>query len=176
MTVWTHVGNGPLFGFTPNPTTSEHKTSMAGQKAVDFTYTSLIKFGFNMKLDEWVEDNVMMALLGAMATDTVGQYIKIGVGTVRRQIKFVGANVIGPRYEVILPSCNISAKDALDFISESDDPAPLPLSGDVLFDQTIGCFGTARAIAGATGSAPVTSPNVLNYYCGTGNIYTAPIA
>jgi hypothetical protein len=176
MTVWTHIGNGPLFGITPNPTVAKHKQSMQGVKSVDLVYESLIEFGFNLKADEWTPDNITMAMLGQIATDTTGEYIKIGVGSVRRQIKFVGTNNRGPRYEVILPNCFINAKDALEFISESDETSPLPLSGDILYDATLGCFGTARALTGATGNAPITSPSVLNYYCGLGNIYTAPIA
>ena len=177
MTVWTHIGNGPLIGITPTPDIQKHKQSMEGQKSVDFINLKSQEFAFNCKADEWTVDNVQMALRGQLATDTTGEYMKIGAGgLITRQIKFVGTNKVGPRFEVILPRVSINAKDAIEFISENDDTVPLPLSGDVLFDPTLGAFGTARALAGATGSAPVTGPDTLNYYTGLGNIYTAPVA
>jgi hypothetical protein len=175
MTVWTHIGNIQRFQVTPTPTVQKHKGTMGPVKAIDFVNTTLIEMAFELQCDEWTKDNILMALLGQLATDTVGEYIKIGVAPVRRQIKFTGNNAIGPKFEVILPSCFINAKEALEFISTSDDSAPMPLSGDILFDNTLQAFGTARSLTGATGNAPVVSPSVLNYYTGTGSVYTAPI-
>ena len=178
MTVWTHVGNVQEFSLTPNPTISKHKGTQGPVKTVDFINTSQIEIAMNLSCDEWTKDNILMALLGQLATDTTGEYIKMGVTVVRRQIKFTGNNAIGPKWEMILPSVNINAKDALKFIEPGDDIAPMPLSGDVLFDNTLGAFGTIRSLSGATGNAPITlttAGSVLNYYCGTGSVYTAPI-
>lgn len=179
MTVWSSVGNVQKFSVTPTPTIQKHKGTQGPVKVVDFVNTSLIEMAFNMSCDEWTIDNVLMALLGTISTDTTGSFIKIGVAVVRRQIKFEGKNAIGPRYELIFPSCNINAKEALNFIDTSDETAPMPLSGDILFDNTLGAFGTARALGGATGGAPIaltTIGDVLNYYTGTGIVSTAPIA
>jgi hypothetical protein len=134
---WTHIGNVQKFSITPTPTVQKHKGTQGPVKAVDFVNTSLIEMAFDAQCDEWTKDNVLMALLGQLASDTVGEYIKIGVTVVRRQIKFVGNNAIGPKYELILPSCNINAKEALNFIDTSDETAPMPLSGDILFDTTL---------------------------------------
>lgn len=175
MTVWTHVGNVQKFSVTPTPTVQKHKGTMGPVKAIDFVNTTLIEMAFDLQCDEWTKDNILLALLGQISTDTSGEIIKIGVAPVRRQLKFTGANAIGPQYELICPSCFINAKDALNFIDTSDESAPMPLSGDILFDATLNAFGTLRALDGATGSAPVTSPDVLNYYIGTGSVYTAPI-
>jgi hypothetical protein len=176
MTVWTHIGNVQKCSITPTPTVQKHKGTQGPVKAIDFVNTTLIEMAFDLTCDEWTIDNIKMALLGQLATDTTGEYIKIGVAPVRRQIKFVGNNAIGPKYELILPSCFINAKEALNFIDTSDETAPMPLSGDILFDNTLQAFGTLRSLGGATGGAPVTSPDVLNYYTGTGSVYTAPIA
>lgn len=176
MTVWTHIGNVQKFAVTPTPTVQKHKGTQGPVKAVDFVNTSLIEMAFELTCDEWVKDNILMALLGQLATDTVGEYIKLGVKPVRRQIKFTGNNAVGPKYEVILPSCFINAKEAINFIDTSDESAPMPLSGDILFDNVSQSFGSVRDLAGATGGAPLTAPNVLNYYIGTGSVYTAPIA
>jgi len=178
MTVWTHIGNVQKFSITPTQTIQKHKGTQGPVKAVDFVNTSLIEMALDLQCDEWTKDNVLMGMLGQLATDTTGEYIKIGVTVVRRQLKFVGANAIGPRWEVICPSVNINAKEALNFIDNSDETAPMPLSGDILFDTTLGGFGTIRSLSGATGGAPIvlsTAGDVRNYYTGTGSVYTAPI-
>lgn len=175
MTVWTHIGNVQKFAVTPTPTVQKHKGTQGPVKAVDFVNTTLIEMAFDLTCDEWTKDNVLMALLGQLETDTVGEYIKIGVAPVRRQLKFTGNNAIGPKFELIFPSVFINAKDALNFIDTSDETAPMPLSGDILFDAASGSFGTIRTLDGATGNAPITSPSVLNYYTGTGSVFTAPV-
>lgn len=178
MTTWTHIGNVQKFAITPTPTVQKHKGTQGPVKAVDFVNTSLIEMAFDCTCDEWTVDNILMAMLGQISTGTAGEMIKIGVAPVRRQIKFTGNNAVGPKYELILPSCFINAKEALNFIDTSDESAPMPLSGDILFDTTLGAFGTIRSLGGATGGAPIaltTAGNVLNYYIGTGSVYTAPI-
>jgi hypothetical protein len=177
MTVWTDVGNIQKFGITPNPTVIKHKKTRGGLKTIDKVATTLVEFGFEASLDEWTLDNLKMALLGQTATDTGGDYVKIGIEPVERQLKFVGDGKFGGRYEVILPRVFINAKAVIEFMSEGDSEfSKLPLSGDVLNDATLGAFGTVRALAGATGSAPVNTPDELNYYIGTGILYSAPVA
>lgn len=178
MTVWTHVGNVQEFSITPTPTIQKHQGTQGPVKVVDFVNTSRIEMALNLSCDEWTKDNVLMAMLGALATDTTGEYIKIGVTVVRRQLKFVGNNAIGPKVEIICPSVNINAKEALKFIESGDDTAPMPLSGDVLYDNTLGAFGALRFLSGATGGAPIaltSAGDVRNYYTGTGSVYTAPV-
>jgi len=174
MTDWTHIGNVQDWSITPNPTVIKHKNTQGPLKRIDLVVPILVEMTFATKLDEWTEDNLLMALLGETDTDTVGSFLKIGVTVVRRQMKFVGANAIGPRYEVILPNVFINAKDTLSFLG-SDDFASIPLSGDLLIDATLNAFGTVRSLTGATGSAPVASPDELNDYLGTGSVYTAPL-
>jgi hypothetical protein len=178
MTVWTHIGNVQDWGITPSPTVIKHKNTQGGLKRVDLVAMTLMEMAFATKLDEWTLDNITMALLGASGTDTTGALTYIGVNVVQRQMKFVGANQYGPGFEVIMPSCFINAKDTLQFLG-SDDFASIPLSGDILLDASLGpngAFGTVRSLTGATGSAPVATPNELNYYLGTGSVYTAPVA
>lgn len=175
MTVWTHIGNIQKFAITPNATLIKHKNTQGPLKAIDKVATTLIEYTFEALLDEWTIDNLKMALLGQSDTDTAGEFIKIGVEPVERQLKFVGAGKFGGRFEVLIPHAFINANAAIEFMSDGDnDFARLPLSGDLLRDATLGAFGTVQSLAGATGSAPVASPNELNYYVGTGSLYTAP--
>lgn len=176
--VWTHMGNIQKFSVTPNPTVIKHRNTQGGLKAIDKVATTLIEYTFDTSLDEWTMDNLTMALLGQSNTDTGGEYIKAGVAPVERQLKFVGAGSFGGRFEVLIPRAFINAKEAIEFMSDSDNEfAKLPLSGDLLRDDTLGAFFTVQALAGATGNAPKAStPDQLNYYIGTGSLYSAPLA
>ncbi len=175
-TVWSPVGNVKTIAITPNPTTSKHKGTLGPTKRIDFVATTLIEMSFETQLDEWTLDNLQMAFLAERTSDTDGEYLKIGVAPVRRQLKFVGANAQGARIEAIFPSVFINAKAAIDFINDSDEISPLPLSGDILVDETLGAFGTLRFLDKLQDSAPYPVPDVRNYYLGTGELYTAPIA
>lgn len=178
MTVWTHVGNIQKFSMTPNATVIKHKNTQGSLKAIDKVSTTLVEMTFEASLDEWTMDNLKMALLGQSDTDTAGEFLKIGVEPVERQLKFVGAGKFGGRYEVLIPRAFINASAAIEFMSDGDnDFAKLPLSGDLLRDATLGAFGTVQPLSGATGNAPIAAtPDQLNYYIGTGSLYTAPVA
>ena len=176
MTVWTHAGNIQKFSVTPNATLIKHKNTQGGLKSIDKVATTLIEYTFEALFDEWTMDNLKMALLGQSDTDTGGEFLKIGVAPVERQLKFVGAGKFGGRYEVIVPHAFINANAAIEFMSDADNEfAKLPLSGDLLRDATLGAFGTVQPLTGSTGSAPLATPNELNYYIGTGSLYTAPV-
>jgi hypothetical protein len=173
MTVWKHVGNVQSWSLTPKPTTIDHKNTQGPLKVVDLTAMTLFALDFSTKLDEFVPDNVLMALAGTSSASTAGQIISIGLAAVRRQMRFTGANQFGPQWEVILPNCFIAAKEEVVFLG-SDEFASINLSGSVLFDQASGAFGTAQAIGQDT--EVLNTPNILNYYLGTGSVFTAPLA
>lgn len=176
MTVWTDMGNLKKFSITPNSTLIKHKKTRGGLKTIDKVAQTLVEMSFEASIDEWTLDNLMMALLGQSETDTGGQFIKVGIQPVERQLKFVGDGKFGGRFEVIIPHAFINANAAIDFLTDSDnDFAPLPLSGDILHDTTLGAFATVQALSGSTGGAPVASPSDLNYYLGTGILYSAPL-
>jgi hypothetical protein len=147
MTVWTHIGNVQKFSITPTPTVQKHKGTQGPVKAVDFVNTSLIEMAFDLpvrRMDQGQRPDGDARPARDRHRRRIHQDRR---GVVRRQLKFVGANAIGPKWEVICPSVNINAKEALNFIDTSDDTAPMPLSGDILFDNTLQAFGTVRALA-----------------------------
>lgn len=180
MTVWTHVGNCADFNWTPKNTLLEHDTSMAGKRFTDFVAVIKIEGDFEMMLQEWNLDNLAMASLGLRATDSVGDYIKIaGAGVVYRQLKFDGVNDIGPRFEIILDKVMLIGTKSIGIIAKEGDTKvqELSITGKMLLKSSANqWFGTIRTLDGSTGDAPVTSPDVLNYYYGLGNVYTAPVA
>lgn len=178
MTVWTHVGNCSKFTVTPDPEIKEHYSYMGGIREMDKIAVTTRKATFQMVLDEWVMDNVAMAALGLQATDSVGDYIQImGATSVERQLKFEAANSFGPQHEIILNHVFMICKDPLDVISENGDWGKITLTGNILrLNPPTGHFGTIRDLGTATGGAPLTAPNTLNYMIGTGQVYTAPLA
>ena len=179
-TTWTHIGNVGKFTVTPQPEIKEHYSSMDGSKLVDKIAIVSKKAEFALDVDEWTLDNTGMALLGLQQTDSVGSFIEImGEAAVERQLRFTGNNDFGGKVEIILPHCFLMCKDAISLIG--DDWGPLAITGQILRsapggDLTQGSFGTLRFLTGATGTAPLTSPNTLNYYIGKGSVFTAPLA
>lgn len=174
MTVWTPLGNVQEWSLTPKPTTIDHKNTQGPLKVVDLTALTLFAMDFSITADEWTPDNMEMALAGTSIDTTAGRIINIGVAAVRRQMKFTGANEFGPNWEVILPNVFIASTEKLSLISSSDEFAPINLSGKILYAAAIQSFGTAQKIAG--GAVTGLSPDLLNYYLGTGSVYTAPLA
>jgi hypothetical protein len=176
MTVWTDIGDVGAFGITPAPEIKEHYSSRAGVKEVDKIAITAKKAEFDMSISEWTLENATLAVLGAAGTDTAGDFITIlGASSVERQIKFEGSNDFGPRMEIIFPRVFMLCKDRIELIG--DDWGPLKISGQIMrADLVSGSFGTWRNLDTATGAAPLTSPNTLNYYIGKGIISIAPLA
>ncbi len=176
MTVWTPIGNVSKFSCTPKLDVKEHSSSMGGTKELDKIAVTTKGAEFELTLDEWTLDNAKMALLGLAGSDTEGTFISIlGASSVERQLKFEGTNDFGPRVEIILPHVFMLCKNALELIGE--DWNTMVLSGNILrANPPTGIFGTFRYLDTATGSAPLTAPNTLNYMIGKGLVSTAPLA
>ncbi len=172
MTTWTDMGNVSNFGVTPTPTLIKHKNTRGPLKRVDLVAVTLFELGFTAKLDEFTIDNVLMALLGTDTGNTAGAIITAGVHVAERQLRFTGENQFGPQWEIVMPDVLFSCKDTIEFLG-SDDFATLPLSGDILFSDSIGGFATLQVIGG--GSEVISAPSKLNYYLGTGKLETAPL-
>jgi hypothetical protein len=175
MTTWTDIGNIGKFTVTPQPEIKEHYSSRAGTKEVDKIAVTAKKAEFALDVDEWTLDNALMALLGIQSTDTTGTFIEImGASSVERQLKFVGTGDFGGRAEIIFPRVFLLCKDAINLIG--DDWSPLTLTGQIMRANVVdGSFGTMRFLGGATGSAPVASPNPLNYVISKGIVSVAAV-
>ena len=177
MTVtWVHVGNCPSFIITPKPEIKKHWSSMTGTKKMDKIAVTAQEYELMIKLDEWVPDNIILALFGAYdASDTTSMTIDIGaVSNIQRQVKLVGTNDIGAHITVILPNVFLNCNKAINFIG--DDWGELEISGDVLLNTTNGNnFGTVQFVT--ANGAPTTPPSTVDYFIGKGNVYTGtPIA
>ncbi len=172
MAVWTHVGNCPKFGITPKPEKLKHFSSMAGIKLLDKTAFISLEAEVEMMLEEYNEDNLVMAFLGS--TVSAGELL-IGAGTtIERQVKLDGTNTFGARVEIILPHVFFSADKVVEFIG--DKWGEMNIVGDVLLTtiNATPAFGTIAFLTSPS-TAPLTAPNTVNYFLGKGNVYTSPL-
>ncbi len=169
MTTWTHVGNVPVFQITPKPEKIKHYSSMTPVKRLDKLAFVSIEAELSMTLEEFVEDNLIMALLGVM--NTAGDIDAMLAPTMERQVKLDGTNAFGENVEIIVPHVFFSCDKVIDFIG--DAWGKLDLTGDILLSN--GVFFTVHALSSISG-APVTPPNPNNYFIGKGNVYTAPLS
>lgn len=171
---WVDVGNVTGFDVTPNPEVKEHYSSRTGTRELDKIAIVSKKAEFTMGLEEVTLDNLTIATLGL--DTTAGDIEFMGATSVERQLKFDGTNNFGARVEIILPHVFLLCKDKISFIGA--DWTNLTITGSIL-RQNVGdqssAFGTIAFLDGATGNAPLMSPNTLNYQIGQGIVYLAPI-
>jgi hypothetical protein len=139
-----HLGNVPEFEFTPALEKLDHYSSMAGVRSKDRSATIEKSATLRIVMDEWSIENLQLALMGgeAAAGGEGGagdmQFDLLSVDEIRGAIRFVGANSIGPKLTITLPSVSFTPSSGQSFIS--DEWGSLELTGDVLLTE--GSFGT----------------------------------
>lgn len=135
-----HVGNVPEFEFTPEIEKLEHFSSMVGTKSKDRTIIQEKSATVRIVMEEWTAENLAIAFLGSVGADTAGdELIDIfSSSEINGALKFVGANDIGPRVEILLPSVTFIPGSSVNLISE--EVAGLEINGDV--NTVNGSFGT----------------------------------
>lgn len=144
---WRHVGNVPEFEFTPNIETLEHFSSMEGTKAKDKTI--VIEKGGTLRIvmEEWVAENMMLALLGepaeVEASTGVEAHLAIEIleaNAISGAVKFVGNNDVGPRWDFEFNQVDFIPGASLNPIS--DEWGQIEVTGELV--TVNGSFGTAR--------------------------------
>lgn len=142
------LGNVPVFEFTPNLDTLDHFSSRAGVKTKDRTVVIGKSGTLKMDMEEWTASNLAMALLGDFALDSAGnEEIDIfSSNAVSGEIKFVGTNEVGPRWELHFLKVDFIPSDAISPLS--DEWGVLSVSGEVA--AVSGKFGTATLLATET--------------------------
>lgn len=141
---FTNAGNCPTFEFMAKVTQLDHYSSQTGVKVKDFTAVTEISGSLTMVLEELTARNVGFALLGlptggpSPAEETIDIFAN---PVIYAEVKFIGANDIGPVWTVDFPLVKLSPNKALSLIGNTW--GTVDLDGDVLFDQVAGSFGTA---------------------------------
>jgi hypothetical protein len=101
MTVWTHIGNVQKFSVTPTPTIQKHKGTQGPVKAVDFVNTSLIEMALRFAVRRMDQGQRADGDARPARDRHRWRIHQDRRDVVRRQMKFVGNNAIGPKWEVI---------------------------------------------------------------------------
>lgn len=147
-----HIGNVPEFAPEPAVETLDHFSAMEGIAKRDRNVVTQQTMTVAFSIEEWTPDNLAIALMGELGTDTDGN-VTIAIGAVsetRGQLELEMTNDVGPRYNVVYPSVALRPAGGIGFISE--EWAAVDLEGEI--DIVNGRFGTATLIGGAAGTEP----------------------
>lgn len=139
------VGNCPEFEFTPEIEKLEHFSSMEGVKTRDRTVVISKKGTLKVSTDEWTIANLARAVLGAATSDSDGRGVIdiFSENAISGEVKFIGTNEVGPRYQWHFLKVDFLPGEAVSPIS--DEWGVLQLSGEV--SAVDGVFGTITEIA-----------------------------
>lgn len=135
------LGNIPEFEFTPELEKLAHYSSRAGVRTKDREVVVEKSATLRLVMEEWSLQNLVMALMGsAPVADANGNnsFNLLAVNEVRGQIRFEGANSVGPQVTITLPLVAFTPSSSINPIS--DEWGSLEVSGDVLVSG--GIFGT----------------------------------
>ncbi len=168
---FTKMGMAQSFGITPNPTRVPHWAKNNGVKLKDKIGIFAFESDVDIKFDEFIEDNIVLALFGTAVSSG-----EISIGTsqdaIERQIAFVGTNTYGPRLEILLPKVSFYSKNLIEAIGDAAW-GQLELTGEMLVVG--GSYGTIT-FGDAPSGAPLEPGNTENYYFGMGDVWSAPVS
>lgn len=143
------VGNVPEFEFTPEVEELEHFSSREGTRTKDRTVAIEKSASLRLVMEEWTAANLALALMGTPEENTAGQ-IEISIfseNAISCSVLFVGANDVGPRWQLEFPRVDFLPSSALNPIS--DEWGQIEVTGDVVVVD--GSFGTATKLANEDG-------------------------
>lgn len=135
------VGNVTELETTPNLTTLEHFSSREGVKKKDKEVVTEKKLTVRLVMDEWTADNLAMALLGDVTTDTNGNKV-IDIysrNSFEGELKYEGTNEVGPQMDIHL--LRVAFKPGKSLNPISDEWGNIEVEGEALADE-LGKFGT----------------------------------
>ena len=138
---YRHMGNCTSITLTPSVEKLDHFSSMEGTRKKDKSIIVEQGGQLALVLEEFTADNLRLALFGTVVEQSSGdQEIDIfAVSEIVGQLKFEGANDVGPKQFVYLNNVSIVPAGAIELIT--DEWGQIELEGEVLADAT-GKFGT----------------------------------
>lgn len=139
------LGNVPEFEFTPEVTKLDHFSSMSGTRTKDRSIVTEKSAAVRIVMEEWVAENLALALMGSVETNTAGdEQINIfDQNAIDGELKFVGTNEVGPQVDIHLLNVSFIPSSALNPIS--DEWGQIEVTGEAL--AVNGAFGTATVRA-----------------------------
>ncbi len=142
---YVDIGNVTSLEFTPSVDKLDHFSSRTGIKQKDKSVVLQLSATLKMVMEEWTARNLTLMLLGDSAGVQSGGVTQIDIlvnSALDAQVKFVGANDIGPQWTFEFPSVSFTPSGALNPIS--DEWGALEVSGEV--QAVDGSFGTATCV------------------------------
>jgi hypothetical protein len=141
QTTFRDLGNVSSLETTPDVTTLEHFSSREGVKKKDKEVVTEKKLTVTMVMDEWTADNLAMALLGDVETDSAGNKVIdiFSRNSFEGALKYEGTNEIGPQMDIDLFRVVFKPGKSLNPIS--DEWGNIEIEGEALANEQ-GKFGT----------------------------------
>lgn len=138
------IGNVPEFEFTPEIEKLDHFSSRAGVRSKDKSVVLEKAATLRMVMEEWTARNLALALLGAVDASNPDEVtIEIfSLSAISAQVKFVGANDVGPKWTFEFPMVEFTPSAAINPIS--DEWGQIEITGDILYDDINQTWGTAK--------------------------------
>lgn len=126
-----HIGNVTAFGAEPTIETLEHYSSMAGVRTRDRVVTLTRSATLTMTLEEWTPENLAIAFLGEVETDSEGNTVVLGLtqDLIRGELTAEMSNDVGPRYNFFFGAVALRPAGSVGIISE--EWAEIEIEGDV---------------------------------------------
>lgn len=137
------VGNVTGLEFTPTVDKLDHFSSRTGIKQKDKSVVLQLSAQLKVTMEEWTARNLALVLLGDVVES--GGIVSIDILTnsaQEAQVKFVGANDVGPQWSFEFPSVSFTPSGTLNPIS--DQFGALEITGDV--QAVLGSFGVATCV------------------------------
>jgi hypothetical protein len=140
---YVDVGNCPTFEMTPSIDKLDHFSSRAGVKSKDKSIAVTKSMSLRLVLEEFTARNLGLALLGLPnQTDPGAVTINIfSEDSITCAVKLVETNDVGPKWTYEFPEVEFVPSSALNPIS--DEWGQIEITGDILYQEGIGGFGTA---------------------------------
>lgn len=129
---YRHLGNVSSLVITPDVTTLDHFSSMAGVKSKDLSVVLEKKATLKITADEITAYNVSLLTLGALDESAIGgpTVDYLSEAAVTGALRFVGTNLLGA--QITMDIYNVSFLPTGDFQLISDEWNEMEMEADVL--------------------------------------------
>lgn len=127
---WRDLGNAPACDFKAAIKNLDHFSSRYGLKVKDASVVIEANATLIVKLDEWTQSNLALAMLG---DEAINPFMIMATPGLRGEIFFLGTGNIGAKVAAHFPAIQFNPTGTLSFIS-ADKYGEIELTGDILLD------------------------------------------
>jgi hypothetical protein len=136
------MGNATRLTLQVNPTRLDHYSSRIGVRRKDLTVVTQLDAKMTMTLEEATVRNMQLMVLGLGQESAADSIQLMEEPLFYAAINFTATNVVGPRWNVVLPNVLLTPTNAFMLIAEGSGTwASMEIEGDIQFDQVSQGFG-----------------------------------